>query len=535
MSTRLLILLSGVLLLQACGGADLFVPESPETRTPTMVDIVRGDGQVGLAGANLPELVEVGVLDQNGRALAGVIVTFHPDPGFGSVEPSTSVTDGIGTVRAEWRLGPAEGAQRLRISVEDFSETLIVTATASPMEPRDALTITNHDGQPFGLLASGRSPFGHVDDFQVLAGTSPVVIGDFRTTPGGVRSELAIMGPNLTPRLILDPWTDGDDALSTEFADPISVPMTFWVLRAPLEETTVRIQTDLAYTRGVYALEGLGLALDDVEIIDATADPEAPDILDFNCSKRVAAESNIGYQAGRLNFYYVNIVDGGTDRGVTCPVGGDFVAMASRADRDLLSHEIGHTLGLRHIDGLDGFDRTNVMHSSSSVRRFLTEGQIFRAHWGMRSVLTKLLPGVHPTEHLRPCPSQRDSNACASVQTRMFADGVVVAQALPATSLSDLDELLLQRCSTGEPAVSLQGIDPAELVDVYRRGPSGALRRELDRTGGGEESVRAVREAALRLLALGGWPQAPEMMEEAIRDDAEAFGDVARWGLRRIR
>ena len=149
-------------------------------------------------------------------------------------------------------------------------------------------------------------------------------------------------------------------------------------------------------------------------------------------------------------------------------------------------------------------------------------------------MLNTLLPGVHPMEQLRPCPLQRDSNRCTSIQTRMFADRVVVAQAPPATSLSDLDELLLQRCSTGEPPVSLQGIDPAELVDAYRRGPSGALRSELDRTGGGEESVRSVREAALRLLALGGWPQAPEIMEEALRDDAEAFGDVARWGLRAI-
>lgn len=280
MSARLLILLSGILLLHACGGDDPFVPGPPETPTPTMVDIVRGSGQVGLTGVILPELVEVRVLDQNGRVLSGVIVTFLPDAGSGSVEPSTVATDGIGTVRAEWRLGLAEGTQRVRISVQGFSGTLSVTATASPMEPRDALTITNHGGQSFGLLASGRSPIGHVDDFQVLAGMSPVVIGDFRTTPGGVRSELAIMGPNLTPRLLLDPRTDGDDALSAELTDAISVPMTFWVLRAPLAETTERIQTDLDYTRWVYALEGLGLATDDVEIIDATADPGATDILD---------------------------------------------------------------------------------------------------------------------------------------------------------------------------------------------------------------------------------------------------------------
>ena len=535
MNTRLVILLSAVVLLQACGGDSPVVPPPPERPTPTTVDLLQGDNQLGLTGVVLPEPIEVQVRDQNGFVLSGVIVTFLPDPGSGSVEPARIGTDGAGTARAEWRLGLAEGAQRVRISVQGLTETLSVTATASRMDPRDVLTITNHGGQSVGLLASGQSPIGHVDDFQVLAGTSPVVIGDFRATAGGVRSELVITGPHLTPRLILDPWTDGDDALSAELVDWIAVPMTFWVLRAPLQETTGRLQTDLEYTREVYALEGLGLALDDVEIIDATADPDAPDILDFTCSKRLAAETNIGHRDGRINFYYVNVVDGGTDRGVTCPVGGNFVAMASRANEDLLSHEIGHVLGLLHIDAFEDFDRTNVMHSASILRRFLTEGQVFRAHWGTRSALNVLLPGAHPVEQLRPCASQRDSSTCTSVQTRIFADGGIVAQAPPGLSLSDLDELLLQRCSSGEPALSLEGIDPAGLVDVYRRGPSVALRSELERTGGGDESVRSVREAALRLLALGGWPEAREALEEALRDEPDMFGDVARWGLRGIR
>ena len=66
--------------------------------------------------------------------------------------------------------------------------------------------------------------------------------------------------------------------------------------------------------------------------------------------------------------------------------------LGSRVSDGTILHEILHNLSLQHpVTNLDHF---NFMWPTSDDRRFLTEGQIFRAHFERASFLNTPL-GIH--------------------------------------------------------------------------------------------------------------------------------------------
>ena len=96
--------------------------------------LVSGGGQEGLAGRELPEPVEVGVLDAGGAPVAGATVTFAAAEGHGSASPASVDSDGDGVARTAWTLGDQRGSQRLTASAGEGLEVEI-EATAVPRLP----------------------------------------------------------------------------------------------------------------------------------------------------------------------------------------------------------------------------------------------------------------------------------------------------------------------------------------------------------------------------------------------------------------
>ena len=168
-----------------------------------------------------------------------------------------------------------------------------------------------------------------------------------------------------------------------------------------------------------------------LEIVDATVNPAASAWSAFTCgagNANVAAlQAAIGARPGRINVYLVSLVDGSTSRGNACIVGGGFVAIASGAGSELLAHELGHDLALEHVDDLAAdFDATNIMHSASNVRRFLTEGQLFRAHLRSNSAVN-LVYGARPGLAMRNCDRDTLTLDCPPIAKRLWADGAFPA------------------------------------------------------------------------------------------------------------
>jgi len=133
--------------LLAVGSADatvrLWDVSDFKPATPHALTKVSGEGQEGFPGSALAEPFVVKVLDQNGSAVAGAVVTFSVTAGGGTLSPTTATTDTNGRARSTLTLGPDLG-------------TNTVTATVEGLEPVTFTAIgqatTDSDGEPQAWL-----------------------------------------------------------------------------------------------------------------------------------------------------------------------------------------------------------------------------------------------------------------------------------------------------------------------------------------------------------------------------------------------
>jgi len=228
-------------------------------------------------------------------------------------------------------------------------------------------------------------------------------------------------------------WTTalGDQTVAVPLAARLEIPVTIWVVAAPFVSAQQTALTMWQSAQQIFADERSGASLTPLEIVDATANPKAATWSAFVCGTNPtntlnvpALQTDIGMRAGRINVYLVNLVDGSTARGNACALGGGFVAIAAGGGAELLAHELGHDFALEHIDDLaQSFDVRNVMHSASSVRQFLTEGQNFRAHSRPNSALNAVY-GVRAGQPTRACDRDTPTIDCPVIHKRLWADNL---------------------------------------------------------------------------------------------------------------
>lgn len=79
--------------------------ENRGIQTPAALDIVAGDGQSGVVGAELANPLVVRVEDANGQPVVGQLVNFRVTAGGGSVFAAAGLTNASGIVQDRWTLG----------------------------------------------------------------------------------------------------------------------------------------------------------------------------------------------------------------------------------------------------------------------------------------------------------------------------------------------------------------------------------------------------------------------------------------------
>ncbi|MGH9929113.1 MAG: hypothetical protein ACREA9_07790 [Pyrinomonadaceae bacterium] len=290
----------------------------------------------------------------------------------------------------------------------------------------DKVHPTNGGTGENGVLVDGTKSASFQND-QRFTGTAgnDIGVGQFTTT-GEVIGYTNEHPPTLLPNVA---WTSGDDTANLNFENKYRVPFFVWIVKGPFAAQQGVAINACVKTSQIWGDERQGIGFSTFTITDATANANAANFFAFTCGQVANIKSQIGFNAGGVNIYYVDTVDFGsgaaTTNGVWC--GGNVVAMGRNASDHLFSHEIGHAFSLDHVNSLTTFfDTTNVMHNASNNRNFLTEGQTFRAVVNSGSVINNAY-NARPGLVTRNCGNSTDTTIpdCPPVQKRIWADGAI--------------------------------------------------------------------------------------------------------------
>lgn len=118
------------MLAAACGSG---TSEPKGNAAAANIQVVSGNGQVGLVGQALSEPLIVKVTSSNGTTLSGVTVTFTVTSGSASVSPGTTTTDASGQAKTTVTLGSSPGNVQITATVNGTAlvTTFVVTIGTS--------------------------------------------------------------------------------------------------------------------------------------------------------------------------------------------------------------------------------------------------------------------------------------------------------------------------------------------------------------------------------------------------------------------
>lgn len=291
---------------------------------------------------------------------------------------------------------------------------------------RGALVTVAFEGAGSGDVRLLVDATGSGADFDHRAVEAPAGVATLGEIPSGSRGEVIAFTDRRPPTAFPDiDWAQPPSSLA--FDPEIVASLHVWIVRGPFLAVKEEAMRHVATARAIFRDERLGLNLGPTTYHDATGVDES--FLDFDCGQQVALEQAAGKVAGAINVYYVDSVEGWYGYGHRCAIGSGFAVLAALSGGGLLAHELGHNLGLEHIDYLPDFDESNVMHPDSDEREFLTEGQSFRAVHDPASALN-LQYGAREGRRQRFCDTTPNSPAeagqCPPIGLRLWADGAKV-------------------------------------------------------------------------------------------------------------
>ncbi len=147
--------------LAACGGENVAGPPP----SPSALRIETGNAQDGVVGQALAIPVSVTVLDDGGRPIPDVRVTFSAAPGSGSLAPGAVQTNADGRAQALWTLGTQTGTALATASVSGVAPATFTAAVRAGPASRVVAspgTLALGTGDTLRLQATARDQFGNV-------------------------------------------------------------------------------------------------------------------------------------------------------------------------------------------------------------------------------------------------------------------------------------------------------------------------------------------------------------------------------------
>ena len=273
----------------------------------------------------------------------------------------------------------------------------------------------------YGVLLFGRSAVHRYGP-----GPTPINIQSSDTPLTSVVAFAAGLAPIIGTR------TPGTGATLT-FNPPLVIPLKIWTLcvnqncNGPFtDQFKEKLETFLFKANEFLERERTGLVLgkagtpgSDEWISNQTANiPKRDQFKNFTtredaddcAADRLGVLTDQMKDAGALNMYLVGRVDGEAGRGESC-LEPDISVIGAAALWHTMLHEVGHNLGLLHVDGRQirhYVPSENLMHKASSERRFVSEGQTFLINFDSQSALKRVFSNLLPAPRpFRDCTNSQ--------------------------------------------------------------------------------------------------------------------------------
>ena len=173
---------------------------------PHTLTKVSGDGQEGLVGEPLAKPFVVSVLDQEGSAFAGAVVTFSVTAGGGTLSATTATTDANGRARSTLTLGDDPG-------------TNTVTATVDGLEPETFTAIGQATADSDGEEDDGEEDDGEDQQESKEQPTSTVALKGISSSHDSVREDDG-QATTITLTVTLDKAAAADETITLSIVSP---------------------------------------------------------------------------------------------------------------------------------------------------------------------------------------------------------------------------------------------------------------------------------------------------------------------------
>ncbi len=180
------------------------------------------------------------------------------------------------------------------------------------------------------------------------------------------------------PVLMKHLWSsDPNEKMEIRFDEPVTIDLAVWVVTTPPMRDGKKmnyerrkqgiLDFDCALASGIWFHEGHGLKIQchpedltgerhRIKPADGGVEKSANAYFSstpFDCEKHAESIKKIGYTKGRLNIYYVHLVNAqneGEARALWCDNSGDIIAIGLSAADETLAHELGHAFSLDHVN-----------------------------------------------------------------------------------------------------------------------------------------------------------------------------------------
>lgn len=403
--------LAALLVFGACGG-------TPTGQASEELSLVFVDGPADhVVGGVIPpfRIWVVDLFQRRFTGLQGGTLTLD------LIDPSGAVQTGFATVSLSF--GEGNVVPSLSLQAADgysvrarFEQTTADSPPFSVVAAPDVVEMTNPSAGEAGLIVDGANNIGRLQDVTYRTTASEVDVGVLKS--GSLTHAVAVFAPDRRPELVPVTWTTAADRLSIALRDPVALPVTVWVIGGTFADEKARVEAALVELEVEWGRERAGVAVGDVTVNDATHLSADFEMFAIGMGAPFGPlASGVGRAAGRFNIYIVSQVRdaAGVLVGGFGELPGTAIAVTSGALATLgaraLGHELGHNLGLRDTDTVEGFEINPNMMTTGLGSLVFTEGQTFRAHFDRSSPLRLFRTGdtfdpplCDPVEATTTCP-----------------------------------------------------------------------------------------------------------------------------------